>query len=98
MRRAVRGMEQQTTFPSCITLQVLCNLGVQIHFPLGSSSLEIFHHLRCILLNLLLDGDGSTLVCEMTAFDRKRLRNSQTSGCEQNIQRLFLSRACLDEF
>jgi len=65
---------------------------------LFGSGLEIFHHLGCILLNLLLDGDGTTFVCEMTAFDRKHLRNSQTSGCEQDTQRLLLTRACLDEF
>ena len=84
MRRAVRGMEQQTSFPSRIVLQVLCDVGVQVHFPLRSSSLEIFHHLTCILLNLLLDDDGATFAYEMAAFDRKRLRNPQTSGCEQD--------------
>src|SRR5579859_5669459 len=98
MRCAVRGMEQQTSVSRCKTLQVLCDVGVQIHFPFGSSGLEIFHHQRCILLNLLLYSDGTTFVFEMTAFDRKGLRNSQASGCEQDIERLFLTRGCLDEF
>src|SRR5215467_858990 len=98
MRCAVRSMEQQTSFPSCATLQVRCDVGVQIHLSFGSSGLEILHHLRCILLNLLLDGDGATFVCEMTAFSRKRLRNAHASGCEKDIKRLFLTRTCLDEF
>src|SRR5258708_393178 len=83
MRRAVRGMEQQTSVSGCITLQVLCNGRVQVNLPFGCGGLEVFHDNRCILLNLLLDSNRATVVREMTSFHRKRLRNSHASGCEQ---------------
>src|SRR4030088_1392036 len=70
MRCAVRGMEEQTRFSGWVALQELCNIRVQINLPFGSCSLEIFHDNGCILLNLLLDSDGATVIREMTSFHR----------------------------
>ena len=38
-----------------------------------------------VLLDLLLNRDGTTAVDEMTRLDRKCLRNSQTSGCKEDV-------------
>src|ERR1700740_3381910 len=49
------------------------------------------------LKNLLLDSNSATAIREMTSFHRKRLRNPHACCCEQDVQRLLLSAACLDE-
>src|SRR4029077_6256003 len=59
--------------------------------------LEMLNDARGVLLDLLLDKNGSTVVDEMTCLYRKRLGDAHTGGGEQDIQRLFLAAACLDE-
>src|SRR5258708_40257924 len=85
MRCAVRGMEQQTRFSGCVSLQVLCDVRVQINLSFSSSGFEMLDDASGIFLNLLLDGDGATMIGEMTTFHRKHLRNPHTSGSEQHI-------------
>ena len=55
MWRAIRLVEQQTTFSGCVALQVLCNVGVLINLPFGSGSFQVLHDARRVLLHLLFE-------------------------------------------
>ena len=53
---------------------------------------------RSVLLDLLLDLDGSAIIDEVEGLKRKGFGDSHSGGREQNIQGLFLIAAPLNEF
>jgi hypothetical protein len=65
MRRVVCCVKQQSRSSIGVALQVLCDVGVQVHFPFSSGGLQIFHESGRVFLDLLFDNDRTTVVREV---------------------------------
>jgi N-terminal domain of anti-restriction factor ArdC len=84
VRRALCGFKQQPRFSLRILPQVLCDIRVQIDFPLGGIGLQVFHDFRTILSDLLLDLDGAATIDDVSRFKTKSLRNSHPGRGKQD--------------
>ena len=70
---AVCRLKQQSRFSGCVLPQVLCDIHVQVDFSLRGIRLEIFHDLRMVLFNLLLNLDSAAIIDDVADFERKSL-------------------------